>query len=165
MSAANSVACLRMTPASPPPQRESIRTLLPSVHPNCASACTKAAKRPCAAATFPTPVSAPTSRTRSCARAANGIAAAPIPAMNSRRLMTAPPFVGSVARSIRVCFGPRGGAFTPPPSHAHCNRRSGLASCWRRWRRTKAQRGVAATSTARCGRKKLPHLPNFPTSA
>ena len=65
LSAANSVACLRMTPASPPPQRESIRTLLPSVHPNCASACTKAAKRPCAAAAFSTPVSAPTSRMRS----------------------------------------------------------------------------------------------------
>ena len=104
-------------------------------------------------------------RTRStcCARAANGASPRRTnPCDELTHTYMAPrPFVGSVARSIRVCFGPRGGAFTPPPSHAHCNGDSGLASCWRRWRRTKAQRGVAATSSARCGRKKLPHLPTF----
>ena len=47
-SATNSTAYLRMRSASPPPQRVSIRTLRPTVQPNCCSPCRNAATRACA---------------------------------------------------------------------------------------------------------------------
>ena len=46
-SATNSAAYLRCVSASAPPQRVSIRTLRPSVQPNCCSPCRNAARRAC----------------------------------------------------------------------------------------------------------------------
>ena len=46
-SATNSAAYLRMRSASPAAQRVSIRTLRPSVQPNCCSPCRNAAMRAC----------------------------------------------------------------------------------------------------------------------
>ena len=94
-SATNSAACLRMASALPPPQRESIRTLRPSVQPNCCSPCTNAAKRRRASAIVrgdahehadaPHPLALLRAR-RKRPRAA----APPSSVMNSRRLIRSP---------------------------------------------------------------------------
>ena len=47
-SATNSAAYLRMLSASLPPQRVSIRTLRPTIQPNCCNSCWNAARRACA---------------------------------------------------------------------------------------------------------------------
>jgi hypothetical protein len=90
-SATNSAAYLRMRPASPEPQRYSIRTLRPSVQPNSCSPCrnvpTRAIDSGSSAAVL---MNTPMRRMRSacCARAASGHAAAPPSvAKNFRRRM------------------------------------------------------------------------------
>jgi hypothetical protein len=93
-SAINSAAYLRMTSASPPPQRVSIRTLRPSVQPNCCSACMNAPIWASKSASFATwLIRTPMRRTRSgcCASTATGhvAAAPPTSAMNSRRFTRA----------------------------------------------------------------------------
>ena len=93
--AANSAAYLRMLSALAAPQRDSIRTLRPSVQPNCCSTCRNAARRACTSGSpAAPPKSTPMRRIRSvcCARAASGhVAAAPATSvMNSRRLIAAP---------------------------------------------------------------------------
>jgi hypothetical protein len=86
------LAYLRMLAASPAPQRATIRTLRPSIQPNCASHCWKAARRAydsgSSAARF---MRRPIRRIRSgcCAHPASGHAtvAPPSSVMSSRRLM------------------------------------------------------------------------------
>ena len=92
-SATNSAAYLRMSSASPAAQRVSIRTLRPSVQPNCCSPCRNAAMRACLPdRPRPRVMSTPMRRIRSgcCARAASGHAAAAPP---STRDELAPPHV------------------------------------------------------------------------
>src|SRR5262245_46170695 len=92
-SAANSAACLRILSASPPPQRYSIRTLRPSVQPNCCNPSRNAAKRACPSASSAMPASAPMWRMRCCACAASGQDAAAVPrsVKKSRRLIACLP--------------------------------------------------------------------------
>ena len=89
-NATNSIAYLRLRSASPAPQRVSIRTLPPSVQPNCCSACVNAMRRGAASGSSAARLkSTLIRRTRlaSCARAATGhaTAAPPMSVMNSRR--------------------------------------------------------------------------------
>ena len=79
-SAASSIACLCILSASPPRQRYSISTLLPSVHPSFASAPRNAAIIGCTDGSLSIkPANTPMRRIRSpcCARAVSGHAAAP----------------------------------------------------------------------------------------
>src|SRR5262245_57578851 len=63
-SATNSDACLRKSSASPAPQRYSIRTLRPTVHPNSCRPCRNAALRACpSASSEPRFMSTPIRRT------------------------------------------------------------------------------------------------------
>ena len=98
-SPTNSAASVRRS-ASPAGQRVSIRTLRPSVQPNCRSPSRKAASRACSIGSRPAPpISTPMRRIRSgcCARAASGHAATvPLSSvMNSRR------FIAAIIRSPR----------------------------------------------------------------
>ena len=90
-SATNSAAYLRVSTSLPPDQRASIRTLQPSVQPNCCSPCTNAARRAWpSASSAPKLMSTPMRRIRSgcCAPTASGhVAAPPRSVMNSRRLI------------------------------------------------------------------------------
>ena len=91
-SAANSTACLRINSALPAPQRDSIRTLRPTVHPSCTSACRNAPTRASDSGSSAAAVSSMPMRltwSACCARAASGPAAAAPPSvnMNSRRWM------------------------------------------------------------------------------
>jgi hypothetical protein len=79
-------ACIRLM--SLPPHLTSIRTLRPTVQPKSASACVNAGMKGFPTGSFSTnDMSTPIRRTRSgcCALATTGHAAAPSPAMNSRR--------------------------------------------------------------------------------
>ena len=101
-SATNSAANLRASSALPAGQRVSIRTLRPSIQPNCCNACRNAAWRACpsGSSAVPPPRSTPMRRIRSgcCARATNGHAAAPpSAATNVRR------FIRSPCRRARGC--------------------------------------------------------------
>jgi hypothetical protein len=94
-SATNSAALRRMRSASAALQRVSIRTLRPSVHPNCCRPCTNAVMRLCdCGSSAASGVSTPIRRIRSpcCARAARGhVAVTPHRSvMNSRRLIGLP---------------------------------------------------------------------------
>jgi len=93
-SAANSAACLRMSSALVVAQRVSIRTLRPSVQPNCCRACRNAAMRACdSGSSAAEAMSTLIRRIRSgcCARALIGNATAPpTRPMNSRRLIEPP---------------------------------------------------------------------------
>jgi hypothetical protein len=67
LSAVNSAACLRMLSALAAGQRVSIRTLRPSVQPNCAKACSNVPTRArmSGSSSPPPPASTPTRRIRS----------------------------------------------------------------------------------------------------
>jgi hypothetical protein len=87
----------------------SIRTLRPSVQPNCCNTCRNAARRACKNGSSATPAkSTPIRRIRSlcCALAASGHAAAALPSsvMNSRRfhLITSAPLVPASSSSTAV---------------------------------------------------------------
>ena len=90
-SASNSAECRRASSVFLTPQRASIRTLRPSVQPNCSSPWWNAAMRLCPSlSSAAIGMSTPIRRTRSdcCPRATIGHAAAPPrPAMNARRLI------------------------------------------------------------------------------
>ena len=78
LSATRSAAFLRRRAASPPLQRVSIRTFRPTSQPVLCSPCKNAASWACISGSSGVAcISTPTSRTRSCARAASGHAAAP----------------------------------------------------------------------------------------
>ena len=95
-SAANSTAYLRMLSAFPPAKRVSIRTLRPSVQPNCCSTCRNAAMLASVSGSSaaPPPLITPMRRIRSacCARAASGqpATAPPSNVTNSRRFIRSP---------------------------------------------------------------------------
>jgi len=94
-SPTNSAAYVRLRSASPAGQRVSIRTLRPSVQPNCCSPSRNAASRAWSTGSLPAPpISTPIRRIRSvcCARAASGhvTAAPPSSVMKSRRFIRSP---------------------------------------------------------------------------
>ena len=79
-SATNSAAYLRLRSISTAPQRMSIRTLRPSVQPDCCSPCKNAAKRRC-----------PILIVRVASSSARRCAASARPAARARRAATPPP--------------------------------------------------------------------------
>ena len=102
-SAANSAAYLRRLAASPAAQRMSIRTLRPSVQPNCCSPCRNTALLACASGSSAADVmSTPMRRMRSgcCARAASGHAAAAPP--SSAMKFPPPHSITSSARASSI---------------------------------------------------------------
>ena len=109
-SATNSAAYRRRWSESAA-QRVSMRTLRPSVQPNCCSPCTNAARRATpSGASVASALSTPMVRIRSpcCARAASGhAAAAPLSSdMNSRRFKPKPPVLPT-ERIAYLCEGRR----------------------------------------------------------